>query len=276
MNQSDSVLGRVARLMIFPIKSCGGFDVDAIELDDCGPVLDRRWMLIDEAGKFLTQRTVAELVHIKTLPTTNGIKVSRDGFGEIEIPLQELADSRVDATVWKDVVSSGAAAAYVDAWFSKVLSRNVRLVEAEQGAVREREKGLPPQRFKTRFADSAPLLVINRNTVTAVKDACGLPDMDETRFRGNVIVDGWDAFLEESSQSMIIGKIDCPVVYPCDRCVIITADQTTGARTPQVLSQLGNFRRQRNELLIMGMRVVTGNAGVIRVGDQVLINSAKA
>ncbi len=269
MSQSDLVHGRIARLMIFPIKSCGGFDVDEIELDEHGPVLDRRWMLVDETGKFVSQRTVADLVHIKTKLSAGGIVASRMGFGEIKILRRDLATARTDATVWKDDVSAGRSQPDVDQWFSDALARNVRLVEADDATIRERVKGAPPISFKTRFGDSAPLLFVNRNTVTTVRDICGLAEMDETRFRGNVIVEGLDAFVEESAHSMQVGSIACPVVYPCDRCVIITADQESGKRNPKVLSRLGDFRRKRNELLIMGMRVVHGQAGVIRVGDQV-------
>ena len=48
----------VSELFIYPIKSLGGISVSSAKISDRGIDFDRRWMLVDENNRFLTQREV--------------------------------------------------------------------------------------------------------------------------------------------------------------------------------------------------------------------------
>lgn len=52
---------KLERAFIYPVKSLRGVEVASLELDDLGPVGDRRWMLVDDAGRFVTQRQFPKL-----------------------------------------------------------------------------------------------------------------------------------------------------------------------------------------------------------------------
>ena len=43
-------------LFLYPIKSCRGIPVDQWDVDEFGLRYDRRFMLVDQAGEFMTQR----------------------------------------------------------------------------------------------------------------------------------------------------------------------------------------------------------------------------
>ena len=45
----------VTDLYVYPIKSCKGIRVDSADLWETGLYLDRLWMLVDEAGRFLPE-----------------------------------------------------------------------------------------------------------------------------------------------------------------------------------------------------------------------------
>src|SRR3569833_1879582 len=61
-----STQAMIQALYIYPIKSCQGISVETLELSQTGPLYDRNWMITDENGQFLTQRTHEHLAKIKT------------------------------------------------------------------------------------------------------------------------------------------------------------------------------------------------------------------
>jgi len=54
-------MATISDLYIYPIKSLGGIPVSEARLTDRGLEHDRRWMLIDENNRFLTQRENPEM-----------------------------------------------------------------------------------------------------------------------------------------------------------------------------------------------------------------------
>ena len=57
-------VGEVTSLHIYPIKSCKGQAQESMKLDEYGAVNDRRYMIVDENGRFVTQRQEAALCQI--------------------------------------------------------------------------------------------------------------------------------------------------------------------------------------------------------------------
>jgi uncharacterized protein YcbX len=53
-SSSPDVTGRIARLFVYPIKSCAGIEVQQALLLETGLEWDRTWMVVDEAGEFVT------------------------------------------------------------------------------------------------------------------------------------------------------------------------------------------------------------------------------
>ena len=56
---------KIADIQVYPIKSLGGFSVKEWPVLPEGLAFDRQWMLVDENGKFITQRTNANLALLK-------------------------------------------------------------------------------------------------------------------------------------------------------------------------------------------------------------------
>ncbi len=61
---------RLTSIILYPVKSAGGITVDAWEVDEFGLRYDRRWMVVDQAGRHVTQRTHPELALVR--PTIQG------------------------------------------------------------------------------------------------------------------------------------------------------------------------------------------------------------
>ena len=57
---------KITELYCYPVKSLAGISLNHAELDTFGIKHDRRWLIVDEMGKFITQRTHPKMALIKT------------------------------------------------------------------------------------------------------------------------------------------------------------------------------------------------------------------
>ena len=51
----------VASLFVYPVKSCRGIALSTALLTERGIAHDREWLIVDEGGRFITQREVPRL-----------------------------------------------------------------------------------------------------------------------------------------------------------------------------------------------------------------------
>jgi uncharacterized protein YcbX len=71
---------RLTDIVIYPVKSCAGSSLAEVTLDRFGPRGDRRWMVVNDNGGFLTQRDLPAMCRSKT-PNGAGVERSRPGPG---------------------------------------------------------------------------------------------------------------------------------------------------------------------------------------------------
>lgn len=89
-----------------------------------------------------------------------------------------------------------------------------------------------------------------------------------TRFRPSVVVAGAEPWDEDHWRRVRIGSVTFRVAKWCDRCVVTTTDQMTGARGSQPLKMLGQ-KRKFGQDLVFGENLIPDGPGVIRLGDTV-------
>ncbi len=70
---------RIAGLNIFPLKSARGIALTESPIDAMGLSGDRRWMLINPDGYFITQREMPGLARLVVIPTDAGLTLSMNG-----------------------------------------------------------------------------------------------------------------------------------------------------------------------------------------------------
>ena len=76
----------IKQLYIHPVKSLAGFSVDSFSLDSTGPEYDRRWMIVDANGKFVTQRQRPKMCLIKTRIDDDVLTLSADNRISYKVP----------------------------------------------------------------------------------------------------------------------------------------------------------------------------------------------
>jgi hypothetical protein len=259
-----SAVLRVTRLLFYPVKSCRPLEDATMALDRRGPVGDRRFMVVDGAGRFVSQREMPRmcLVDVALEGDTLALRVGSD---QIEVPRRptsgirttvEIWDSRVDAL---EIPSAGPL-------FQRHLERDdLRLVYMPEDS----ERPVNPERAKpgdlVSFADAYPLLMISEESLAGLNARLEIP-LPMERFRPNVVVAGGDAHAEDDLTAFRIGSVTFRNVKPCDRCAVTTVDPLTGKRGKEPLKTLADYRK-RDDKVWFGTNVIHDGPGTLSVGD---------
>jgi len=264
---------KIKSLYYYPVKSLAGIATDALPLDRFGPVNDRRWMLVDDQGQFVTQRKYPALVRI--IPSLAGgqLQLAVPGQGSVAV----TAGGRTrEVTVWKDQVAGALEAdGEASGMISAFLGKRVSLVYMPEAVTRPARHDSLAGTHPVSFADGFPFLVTNQASLEDL--AARLPDYgDMRRFRPNVVIEGGAAWEEDAWQTLGLGDVRVRTVKPCSRCIMTTVDPDTGDRSPvgEPLKTLASFRRTEDGVMF-GVNGVHENLGTLRVGDPVTLIDSK-
>ena len=265
------VRATVAAVVRYPVKSCAGHSVERAELDAYGIVGDRRWLIVDPDGEFLTQRDAPRLALLRPDLNEGGLTLSAPGVDTIDVPINTDGPT-LDVRVWNDRcrgVDQGDDAA---AWLSDYLGASHRLVKMTSDFERPVDADYAVSADDAvSYADGFPVLLANTGSLDELNRRLESPvPMD--RFRPNIVVSGADPFEEGTWKTIRIGDVTFHVVKPCARCVVTTTDQATGERGTEPLTTLASFRRDENGKVYFGQNLIhSAKHGEIAVGDAVTI-----
>jgi len=229
---------RVTALNLYPVKSLRGIPLREAELTPRGLRHDRRWMLIDDQDRFVTQRDLARLALVTQRLDEQGVWLSTPGQDDCHVPFDDGDGERITTSVWGDtceVVDCGdAPARWLDA--ALVHKRSLRLVRMAPDWLRpQRHPEIMGAETRSLFADGAPYLVASDDSLRALNEELierGVPEVPMNRFRPNVVVTGLPPFGEHREALLENGEYALRLCYPCERCVVTTIDQDTARRDP--------------------------------------------
>ncbi|WP_217142937.1 MOSC domain-containing protein [Streptomyces sp. AC627_RSS907] len=269
---------RLQSIHVHPVKAFRSLPLREAVVEPWGLAGDRRWMLIDDGGKVVTQRQQPRLaLAAAELLPGGGVRLSAPGREPLTVPVPRPADTVV-AQLFRDKVEALPAqddAAH--AWCSAFLGADVRLVHLDDPATRrpvDPEYALPGETVT--FADGFPLLLTTTASLDALNSLIAGGEHAEegplpmNRFRPNVVVSGTDAWAEDDWSRIAVGEVAFRVAKPCGRCVVTTTDQGTTERGREPLHSLGRHRRL-NGKLVFGQNLVPVGRGTVRIGDPVRI-----
>ena len=263
---------RVETLFIYPIKGCRGTRLDAASIGARGLEGDRRWMIVDDAGLFVTQRTAPRLVLVRPVLEPDGVSLTISGPestpAPIRLPATHDTGDELAIEVWSH---RGPAVRHAagSAWFSRFLGAPHHLVYMAERHLRP----VNPERARpgdiVSFADGYPFLLVSEASLDDLNRRLDQPIAME-RFRPNIVVSGCEPFAEDGWARLAIGEIPFRGVKRCDRCVVTTVDLDTGARGPEPLRTLAKFRKDAGKVWF-GMNLIHDRGGALCVGDDVAV-----
>ena len=260
----------VSALYVYPIKSCRGIRVSQWPVAERGFFADRRWMIVDAAGKFVTQREVAELSRVHTQLDESIIELSAPGLSPLRLPLTHDAGPPLTVQIWDDA-ALGIAHAAGSAWFSRYLGAPHRLVYMPDSHHRRVNPARARSGDIVGFADGYPFLLISEASLADLNARLERPITME-RFRPNIVVSGTEPYAEDGYVQVRLGEISFRGPKRCDRCVITTIDPETGESGREPLRTLAKYRLQ-DQKVWFGMNLIHDGIGTLRVGDAVTVGA---
>ena len=260
---------RLTGLNIYPIKSARGIPLDASVVDQFGLQHDRRWMVVDESGVFLSQRSHPRLALVVPSIHDQWLQVDGPGMATLRTPLYPENTVAARVTVWKDSCSATWVGEPAADWFSQLLGCPCTLVHMADQVVRPANPAFAPVGTRVSFADAFPFLLISEESLADLNGRLSVP-LPMNRFRPNLVVAGGEPYAEDAWRNVEIGRIRLRVVKPCERCVVTTTDQATAERGKEPLRTLATYRKVNGEVMF-GQNAVHENTGRLRVGDTLTI-----
>jgi uncharacterized protein len=256
-------------LYMYPIKSAGGIPIEAWDVDGRGLRHDRRWMLVDEAGRFMSQRRFPRLALVGVRIEPDHLVVDAPEMPSLEVPLRSPDASLRLARVWNDLVEVLTVGDEADHWFGEFLDVRCKLVYLPDESIRPVDPAYGNTEDQVGLADGFPFVLVSEASLADLNARLEQP-MPINRFRPNLVVRGCEPFAEDGWRLICISKIPLRVVKPCSRCTITTVDQRTATTGKEPLRTLARFRRAGNKVLF-GQNLIHDETGTLRVGDPVEI-----
>lgn len=268
-------LGRFAlhltAITLFAVKSLRGQARTTAHVEPWGLAGDRRYLVVDPQGKFVTQRECPALATLDAVPDGDGLTLTGAGLPPLGIAPPGLEAETLNVTVWRDSVTARRVGPSADAWLAAALGRPCRLVYMDRpDRARPADPAFARPEDRVSFADGFPLLIASSASLDDLNGRLVEPvGMD--RFRANLVVAGAAPWAEDDWRHLRIGPVRFETVKPCGRCIMTTTDQRSGARHPgfEPIRTLQTFRRDRQGQVIFGQNLVPRSEGSVSVGDAV-------
>ena len=274
----------IARLFIYPIKSCAGIELPQTRLTETGLLHDRWFMLVDGQGRFVSQRELARMALIRPQIEGAQLRVRAPGMADLVLPFDAPADevaTVLPVQLWAHNMLALDVGAQAAAWFSSFLEQDgLRLVRFDPAHRRASDtEWTGDETALNLFSDGFPLLVLSQGALEGLNQrllAQGLPAAQLQRFRPNIVIDGVQEHEEDLVTELVfLGEgtesVRLRMVKPCPRCPIPNIDPGTAKSTPHVIDCLGTYRQDArvNGAVSFGMNaiILTGLGATLRVGQ---------
>lgn len=262
---------QIRQLNIYPVKSARGISLSESIISAEGLRGDRRAMIVDAAGQFITQRELPALATLKVAPEQGGYRLSIEGKGEV---LALPSSARLDVTVWKSSVNAAVAIDEANAALSNWLGQEMKLAFFDEQSKRLANVEWTGSETPVTFADGYQILVATTASLEALNadmTANGEGSVGMERFRPNIVLDTDEPWAEDRWAAIDINGIRFDLVKPCTRCIMTTQDQMTGSRdVPSPMKAMGRIRMSADRRVpgvLFGWNLTPRGEGLVRLGN---------
>jgi uncharacterized protein len=280
---------QVSQLFIYPVKSCRGISLAQATVLDEGLANDRRWMIVDANGRFMTQRDYPQMacivpsLNLATDPNAQLTLALANHDGELTPDSQTLAIVEPTALVPINIQVWNYAGAAIDCgesaaqFLSAFLKCPARLVRFDPNQTRICNKEWTKELDgRTYFSDGYPILILGQESVDDLAKRMNDPAVSIDRFRPNIVLTGLPAYEEDFVVELVAqvaqaNPISFKLVKPCPRCSMPRVDQKTGViGLGDPTGQLGTYRyHEKAEGAVLGINALAflGQGTQLRVGQ---------
>lgn len=262
---------QLSAIHIYPVKSLGGISLQSADVLPKGLRYDRRWMLVTDDNRFMTQREFPQLTKLKMELEGNFFKIRKGQEMILLDPDRSHENIPVETRVWDDEVLTYVFSREHSRWISEQTGVNCRLVIFPEENKREIDPLYGSSQEHVSLADGYPFLIIGEKSLEELNARLEIP-LPMNRFRPNFVFSGGTPFEEDGWKEFSIGENRFRAVKPCGRCVMTTVDQETGEKGKEPLQTLAKFRQKEGSVLF-GQNLLALDFRSVRVGDPIVVIS---
>ncbi|MDX2320556.1 MAG: hybrid-cluster NAD(P)-dependent oxidoreductase [Moritella sp.] len=253
-------------LAIYPLKSAKAINLSQAHVSEIGLEHDRRFVISDMQGQFITGRTQPKIATIKIEVVAQGIMLSAPQMPPIAFTFKELQQDYTDVVVWGTPIQGQRCSDDINRWLTKFLAVDCQLLyfgEHSSRQVDNFDKQLG-------FADGFPLLLISQASLDELNRSTQRP-IEMSQFRTNLVVTGCEPFAEDSWKRIKIGDAEFELVKACERCIFTTLSpgKTSFAEDREPLKTLSLFRKDNDGRIDFGQNLISHNDAEIKLGDSI-------
>jgi len=258
----------LSQIWIYPVKSLCGIRLKSANVMGKGLQFDRRWMLVDDEGVFMTQRLNPRMALFKT-SIDEGKQQLKIALGQdyYSLSIDLSGSTTIRAKVWDDEIEVSEVSKDCSQWFSDKLSLKCRLVSFPEQNPRPVDPLFKVNNEQVSLADGYPILIIGEQSLIDLNTRLKEP-VPMNRFRPNFVFSGGNPYEEDTWKDFKIGKNRFVGVKPCSRCVLTTINQETSEQGKEPLSTLSTYRKRDNKIYF-GQNVLAIDHTKIIEGDEI-------
>jgi hypothetical protein len=284
MSSSPDVTAHIARLFVYPVKSCAGVELRESVLTDTGLDLDRAWMVVDANGEFVSQRELPRMALIQPQLKFHDVVLRAPGMLALHLSI-DAVEEPVKVRCWNDEVDAYDMGNIAAQWFTDFLGQTLRVVRFDPDFQRlSNKKWTGGIDAPNQFSDGYPVLVISEASLAGFNErmvAAGHAAVGMERFRPNIVLSGIEAHDEDRLDVLSIvadgeSPVELKAVKPCPRCPIPNVDPATAQVTTEVGDMLQTYRKNDvvNGAVSFGMNliVLAGDGQTLKAGQTVTAN----
>lgn len=257
---------QVVALYRYPVKGFTPEMCEVVDVLDEGRIAGDRVLGFRFANSGVADEAWSKKHEFIALVNTPGIARLRLRFDQQALRLCISLDGAVLVNEALDEKGRKKIAAAIEKYVLK-LDENPLSSHPERLPLRLVGDGVTP-----RYQDNeaGQITLHSRASLAAVATAVGENDLSELRFRSNIVIDGLEAWEEQSwvGRKIRIGQVDFDVVKPKTRCLATQANPDSGKRDLPILKTLTGAFSQEKPTFAIAM-VTRGAGGQVHVGDKV-------
>jgi uncharacterized protein YcbX len=269
-------MAKLTHIFIYPIKGLPGIELQESIVLPKGLQFDRRFMLVDEEGDFITQRQVNSLVSFQLQLMGDKLILKHPSKSEeIILPLTPENGVSIEVKVWSDFVTAIEPNTSFSEWFSDCLQTPCKLVFMPEDSQRLIEQKFNRGGDTVSFADGYPFLLTNSASLSYLNEKLEVP-IHMNRFRPNFVFDGAEPFEEDYIDEFYLGDLQFKATRACGRCQVITINQESGEQGAEPLKILQSFRLNQNKVYFgENTMLLSSHTGKVQVGMDLKVISNK-
>ncbi|KAI1290115.1 Mitochondrial amidoxime-reducing component 1 [Halotydeus destructor] len=286
-----SNVAKVAKLIIYPVKSLAGIEVDHIEMTSSGAKYgnwrDRSFIILSKDNRMVTQRTEPRLALIKTTFEGDSLILATPGFEPVEVPFKTRTsneDEVITFRVWAKGTEGIFSGDEVSTWLSTFLGQEgVKLVQHVPSLKMRPSKYAENVTLKfdiknkILYQDACPYLLISQESIVELnsKFSSDQKPTDYRNWRPNIVIGNCPAYSEDRWNFIRTASVELEATKLCTRCTIPTLDPDSSVKDDSLGVTFKKYRspwtddqkKLYGETVLFGINLSVIESGILRKGD---------